>query len=60
MVGNKSDFPNREVETSQGESFAKSNDINFYEVSAKTGHNIQTLFRNIAMKLQQKYNSPEE
>lgn len=60
MVGNKSDCPSREVEVGQGESFAKSNDVFFYEVSAKTGQNIQTLFRNISMKLQQKYNAQEE
>jgi translation initiation factor IF-2 len=45
------------VETAQGESFAKSNDVHFFEVSAKTGSNIQTLFRSIATRLQQKYNA---
>lgn len=49
----------REVDSAQAELFAKNNDLSFFEVSAKTGHNIQSLFRNIANRLQKKY-SPEE
>jgi 50S ribosomal subunit-associated GTPase HflX len=59
MVGNKFDSESREVETNQAEAFAKTNDLNFFEVSAKTGYNIQNLFRNIATKLQKKYNPNE-
>lgn len=60
LVGNKADVAGREVEQTQAEEFAKNNDVTYVEVSAKTGLNIQNLFRNIASRLQKKYSPDEE
>jgi len=45
LVGNKSDLDNkREVSYQEGEAFAKSHNMIFFEVSAKTGENIKDIF----------------
>ena len=45
LVGNKSDLEDKRViTTEEGESYAKSNDIPFFEVSAKTGKGVIELF----------------
>jgi len=49
VVGNKTDLPSmRVVKKEDGEEFAKGINAAFYEVSAKTGSNIDTLFLRIA------------
>lgn len=51
--GNKSDLSDysRTVKQSEAEDFAKENDLLFFETSAKTGMNIEDLFRGVAEKL---------
>lgn len=44
LCGNKSDIAAREVETEKAREFAKSEGINFFEVSAKTNENIKEMF----------------
>ena len=45
LVGNKVDMEDkREISTEKGEQYAKDNNINFIEVSAKTGKGIKELF----------------
>ena len=49
LVGNKSDLDNlRQVSKQDGLSFAEKNRVAFYEVSAKTGANIDLIFGKIA------------
>ena len=49
IVGNKSDLEGeRQVSREEGEDFAKKINCNFYEVSAKTGYNVATVFDEIA------------
>ena len=49
IVGNKSDLEGeRQVSREEGENFAKKINCNFYEVSAKTGYNVATVFDEIA------------
>lgn len=49
IVGNKSDLEEeRQVSREEGENFAKKINCNFYEVSAKTGYNVATVFDEIA------------
>ena len=56
LAGNKLDLEDNEnhgriVEYSEGENFAKENDIDFYEVSAVSGVNIDDIFISIAEKV---------
>lgn len=49
IVGNKNDLEEeRQVSREEGENFAKKINCNFYEVSAKTGYNVATVFDEIA------------
>ena len=49
IVGNKNDLEGeRQVSREEGENFAKKINCNFYEVSAKTGYNVATVFDEIA------------
>ncbi|KAG4305614.1 hypothetical protein PORY_001170 [Pneumocystis oryctolagi] len=49
IVGNKTDLSNkRQVTTNEGEKMAKELKILFMETSAKTGHNVKPLFKDIA------------
>ena len=48
LVGNKIDAKQREVTEEEGKRFAKENDLLFYEVSAKTGDNINEMFEQCA------------
>jgi Ras-related protein Rab-6A len=53
LVGNKSDLDNlRKVSKQDGLSFAEKNRVAFYEVSAKTGSNIDLIFSKIAEELE--------
>ena len=55
LVGNKSDLEaERQVTYEEGEQFAKENGMMFFEVSAKTGSNIETTFVKSAMEIAKK------
>ena len=62
IVGNKCDLnEKREVEKELGEHFAKKNNINFYETSAKNGINVNEVFQILAKevyKVIKKYGRP--
>ena len=48
LVGNKIDLNDkREITTEEGQKYAEDHNINYYEVSAKTGININDLFNDI-------------
>jgi Ras-related protein Rab-1A len=48
LVGNKIDMEDKRVISYQeGEKYAKKNDINFFEVSAKSGKGVTELFNNV-------------
>eukprot|EP01017_Pseudomicrothorax_dubius_P022922 TRINITY_DN2467_c0_g7_i1.p1 TRINITY_DN2467_c0_g7~~TRINITY_DN2467_c0_g7_i1.p1 ORF type:complete len:212 (+),score=40.97 TRINITY_DN2467_c0_g7_i1:34-669(+) len=52
LLGNKADLAeNRVVSTEEGEKRARETDTLFYEVSAKSGLNVQTLFKTIVTRL---------
>mmetsp|Transcript_24159 Transcript_24159/g.21207 ORF Transcript_24159/g.21207 Transcript_24159/m.21207 type:complete len:184 (+) Transcript_24159:40-591(+) len=52
LVGNKTDLEeNRVVSYQEGELKAKENEVLFTEVSAKTDHNVQNLFKSLATHL---------
>lgn len=44
LVGNKIDLENREVAFEEGFNYAQENGILYYESSAKTGENVETIF----------------
>ena len=44
LIGNKIDLTTREVQTKEGEAFAKKENMSFFEVSAKTNQNIKNSF----------------
>jgi len=55
LVGNKSDLVDqRDVVTKEAQDYAKSNNLFFMEVSAKTCNNIETLFQELATTLTRK------
>jgi small GTP-binding protein len=47
LVGNKSDLPDRKVQTQEGENLANELNATYFEVSAKTGNGIDDLFRRV-------------
>ena len=55
LVGNKCDLENeRQVSREEGEEFAEKNKMLFYEASAKTGNNVENVFKGIAEKFSEK------
>lgn len=54
LLGNKMDIPNRRIEYEEVASFAKTNNIIFSEVSAKTGENINDIMIYVAKELVRK------
>lgn len=52
LCGLKSDLGSiREVERDDGQKFADENKMQFYEVSSKTGENVNEIFMDIAIKI---------
>ena len=52
LAGNKLDLAEqRQVEIEEAKSYADDNNILFMETSAKTNHNVNEMFKTIAMKL---------
>ena len=47
LVANKIDTPHRIITTKQGQDIAKFYKIPFYEISAKTGHGVDEMFKSI-------------
>ncbi|KAK2961368.1 putative GTP-binding protein YPTC4 [Blattamonas nauphoetae] len=56
IVGNKSDLPDREVETEEGERFARDNGFLFLECSAKTGENVDDAFITLSKAILERSN----
>lgn len=55
LVGNKTDLcDNRAIETEKVKQFARENEMRYFEVSAKTGENIEYLFHELAEELSTK------
>ena len=55
LIGNKQDLSEREVQYKEGQSKAIEYKIDFYEVSAKTGENINKAFSTLFNKIYKKY-----
>lgn len=56
LIGNKIDLlDNREVSKQEAEEFAKLHNIKYYEVSAKSGENIEKIFNDIGEELVKTY-----
>jgi|EP00944_MAST-04C_sp_MAST-4C-sp1_P012422 Ras-related protein Rab-1A len=51
LVGNKSDLPNRVVQTEEAEEFAKGMGCEFLETSARTANNVEQAFMTIAAQI---------
>ena len=54
LVANKSDLPEQEVEAREGQELAASHRMEFYQTSAKTGENVESMFEDIAFKVMTK------
>eukprot|EP00761_Pharyngomonas_kirbyi_P011511 gb/GECH01011536.1/.p1 GENE.gb/GECH01011536.1/~~gb/GECH01011536.1/.p1 ORF type:complete len:207 (+),score=38.91 gb/GECH01011536.1/:1-621(+) len=60
LAGNKADLEGRKVDKQEAQSHADDNGILFYETSAKTAHNVQKIFEEIAKKLPKETTSQSE
>ena len=60
LVGNKIDLDNRVISTSEGEKLARELKMAYIETSAKTGENIEDVFRMIGLKIIEKFVESEE
>jgi small GTP-binding protein len=59
LAGNKSDLSDkRKVSNDEAKSYAEENACIFFETSAKTGENVEQMFRSIAMKLPKSIQDP--
>jgi len=61
LIGNKSDLQNKRVITTKmGNNFAKENDLDFYEASAKNNENIDQIFTTTSKKILYEIIKPEK
>jgi len=61
LVGNKIDMENkRAVSNEEGEKIADENGLKFFECSAKTGENIEQIFKEVAKKILENFSNVEE
>ena len=57
LIANKIDLrEEREITTSDGDKIARNNEMQYYEVSAKTGENISKMFYGIAETIEEDNN----
>ena len=54
LVGNKSDLQKKDVSTEEGQELADKYGIKFYETSAKTGENVESVFNDSANEIAKK------
>ena len=54
LVANKSDLPDQEVEASEAQALADQHRMEFYQTSAKTGQNVESMFEDVAFKVMTK------
>ena len=60
LVGNKvDDETNRQVSTNEGETFAKEHGMTFFESSAKTGKNVEEIFKTSAKEIAKRLKNGE-
>ena len=60
LIGNKIDLEKRMISTSEGEKLAQQLGMAYIETSAKTGENIEDVFRMIGLKIIEKFVETEE
>ncbi len=60
LVGNKIDLEQRDVSKEEGEKLAQELGMTYIEASAKTGENIEDLFRMIGLKIIEKFVETED
>jgi len=51
LIGNKLDAGTRKVDRARAEDFARDHNCNFFEISAKTGENVDKLFEKVVEEL---------
>ena len=59
LVGNKDDLQNREVTKKEGEKLAEDFNLKFFESSALNGHNIEDIFLDACIEINQKMKNGE-
>lgn len=59
LLGNKSDLPNKSIKTEDARIFARKNNMLFYEVSDRTGHNVKFAFEQVIRLARRKELKPE-
>ena len=60
LIGNKNDLDNRQVSTHEGEEMAKSLQLPFMEVSAKTADNVEKAFEALLDVIYEKYKDSDD
>ena len=60
LVANKSDLPDQEVDPKDAQTLADQHHMEFYQTSAKSGENVETMFEDIAFKVMTKQRLKKE